>query len=76
MMLFKYRNQPYLEKAVEVLNSNGVLSGDQFMQQLSKNNVSMNKDEVEILLGLDRGSLSESKQNAVVLSLRNKDINT
>lgn len=65
-----------LKKAVEVLQSNGVLSGDQFMQQLSKNNVSMNKDEVEVLLGLERGTLSESKQNAVVLSLRNKDIKT
>lgn len=65
-----------LRKAVDVIQSNGVLSGDQFMQQLSKNNVSMNKDEVEVLLGLDRGSLSEVKQNAVVLSLRHKDIRT
>ena len=46
------------------------------MQQLSKNNVSMNKDEVEVLLGLDRGTLSEVKQNAVVLSLRHKDVRT
>lgn len=65
-----------LRKAVDVIQSNGVLSGDQFMQQLSKNNVSMNKDEVEILLGLDRGTLSEVKQNAVVLSLRHKDVRT
>lgn len=36
----------------------------------------MNKDEVEVLLGLDRGALSESRQNAVVLSLCNKDIKT
>ncbi|MEF3305334.1 helix-turn-helix domain-containing protein [Paenibacillus sp. GYB003] len=65
-----------LRKAIDVLQSNGVLSGDQFMQQLSKNSVSLNKDEVEVLLGLERGVLSESKQNAVVLSLRNKDIRT
>ncbi|MFD0716294.1 helix-turn-helix domain-containing protein [Paenibacillus sp. GCM10027626] len=65
-----------LRKAVDVIQSNGVLSGDQFMQQLSKNNVSMNKDEVEILLGLDRGTLSEVKQNVVVLSLRHKDVRT
>ncbi|MCY9591054.1 ImmA/IrrE family metallo-endopeptidase [Paenibacillus chitinolyticus] len=65
-----------LRKAVDVIQSNGVLSGDQFMHQLSKNNVSMIKDEVEILLGLDRGTLSEVKQNAVVLSLRHKDVRT
>lgn len=49
-----------LRKAVDVIKSNGVLTGDQFMQQLSKNNVSMNKDEVEILLGW-RASSSRSR---------------
>ncbi|EGL18109.1 MULTISPECIES: XRE family transcriptional regulator [unclassified Paenibacillus] len=59
-----------LRKAIEVLQGNRVLTGDQFMKQLSKNNISLNKDEVEVLLGLDRGTLNDSKQNSVILKLK------
>ncbi|MBW4084094.1 ImmA/IrrE family metallo-endopeptidase [Paenibacillus sp. S150] len=62
-----------LRRAIELLLSNGVLSGDMLMQQLSNNNISLHKSEVEMLLGLDEGTLNDSKSlPGVVLSIKNR----
>lgn len=62
-----------LRKAIELLLSNGVLSGDMLMQQLSNNNISLLKREVEMLLGLDEGILNDSKSlPGVVLSIKDR----
>ncbi|MDB5052319.1 MAG: hypothetical protein JWM44_369 [Bacilli bacterium] len=59
-----------LKKAIDVLITNDVLSGDQFIQQLSNNNLSLNKSEIEILLGLNEGALINKNQSSPILTLK------
>lgn len=62
-------------KSLQVLKENRVLSGLQFLFELSKNGLSLNAKMVEDLLDLDEGTLEESNEqdSAVVLTLkRNK----
>lgn len=62
-----------LRKAIELLLSNGVLTGDMLMQQLTRNGISIFKSEVEQLLGLDSGTLNDSKASTgVVVSIKDK----
>ncbi|PWK15028.1 helix-turn-helix domain-containing protein [Tumebacillus permanentifrigoris] len=61
-----------LKKAIELLKSKGVLSGDQLIQQLSKNSISLNKMDVEVLLGLEEGTLNDAQResNSVVIEIK------
>ncbi|CDI50105.1 helix-turn-helix domain-containing protein [Clostridium tetani] len=67
-------NRPILfKKAITILKENNVLSGQQLIAELSKNNLTINGEEVEILLDLDPGTLVEknnSKDSSVVVSLK------
>lgn len=59
-----------LKKAIEVLISNNVLSGDQLVQELSRNNLSLNKTDIELLLGLAEGTLNNKNQSNPIVSLK------
>lgn len=59
-----------LKKAIELLITNNVLSGDQLVQELSRNGLTLNKTEIEILLGLDEGTLSHKNQSNPIISLK------
>lgn len=59
-----------LKKAIELLITNNVLSGDQLVQELSRNGLTLNKTEIEILLGLDEGTLSHKNPSNPIISLK------
>ncbi|MEK3719262.1 helix-turn-helix domain-containing protein [Paenibacillus sp. FSL H8-0034] len=59
-----------MKKAVEILTINQVMSGDQIVKQLSNNNLSLNVNEIELLLGLDKGTLTSKNQSSPVVSIK------
>lgn len=63
-----------LKKAIEILITNEVFSGDKIVQELSKNNLSLNKTEIEKLLGLEVGTLISKNQPNPVVSLKSRSI--
>lgn len=67
-------NRPVLfKKSIKILKENSILSGQQLIAELSKDNFTMNGDEIEILLDLDPGTLVEKntgKDSSVVVSLK------
>ena len=60
------------KKSIQVLKENNVLSGTQFLMELSKNKLSLDSKMVETLLDLDEGTLidNDKKDSALVLSLK------
>lgn len=60
-----------MRKAVEILTVNQVMSGNQIVKQLSNNNnLSLHSDEIELLLGLDKGTLISINQGSPVVSIK------
>lgn len=62
------------KKAISILKENNILTGQQLIAELSKNNLTINGEEAEILLDLDPGTLVDNdnkKDNSVVVSLKN-----
>lgn len=63
------------KKSIQVLKENNVLSGQQFVFELSKSGLSLDASTVETLLDLDNGTLSEKndgQDSAMVVSLKRK----
>ena len=61
------------KKSIQVLKENNVLTGTQFLIELSKNKLSLDANTVETLLDLDEGTLIErndKEKPALVLSLK------
>lgn len=61
------------KKALLILKENNVLTGQQLLYELSRDSFTMNGDEIETLLGLDKGTIVEGKEKAepaLVLSLK------
>ena len=61
------------KKSIKVLKENKVLSGTQFLIELSKDNLTLDSNIVESLLDLDKGTLIDSDENvkaALVLSIK------
>ncbi|MFS0556363.1 helix-turn-helix domain-containing protein [Brevibacillus sp. 179-C9.3 HS] len=64
-----------LRKAIDILITNNVLSGEQIVQQLAKNNnLSLNSSEVEILLGLEEGALINKNKGSLVVSIKKNQV--
>ncbi|MBJ6360920.1 helix-turn-helix domain-containing protein [Paenibacillus sp. GCM10012307] len=59
-----------MKKAIEILIINQVMTGEQIVRQLSTNNLSLNSSEIEVLLGLDKGTLVDKNQGNPVVSIR------
>ncbi len=59
-----------MKKAIEILIINQVMTGEQIVRQLSTNNLSLNSNEIEILLGLDKGTLVDKNQGNPVVSIK------
>lgn len=59
-----------LKKAIDVLITNDRLSGEQIMIELSRNGLSLNQSEVEVLLGLNKGTLNNKNQNNPIVALK------
>ncbi len=59
-----------LKKSIEMLISNEVLTGDDIVKQLSKHGLSLDRIEIERLLGLDEGTLITKKENTPILSFK------
>lgn len=62
-----------MKKAIEVLMVNQVMTGEKIVRQLSNNSLSLNSDEIEKLLGLNKGTLIDQNQSSPVVSIK-KDI--
>lgn len=61
-----------LKKAIDVLITNDALSGEQLVIELSRNGLSLNKTEIEVLLGLQEGTLNSKNQGSPIVALKRK----
>lgn len=60
-----------LRKSIEILVENNVLDENEFVEQLQNYGLAINAQEVENLLGLDKGRLSrKNKENNIVINLK------
>lgn len=59
-----------LKKAIELLIANDVLTGDEILQQLSYYQLTLDRREVEKLLGLEEDTLASKKQVSPVISIK------
>ncbi|MGC5776644.1 helix-turn-helix domain-containing protein [Paenibacillus pabuli] len=59
-----------MKKAIEVLMVNQVMTGEKIVRQLSNNSLSLNSDEIEKLLGLNKGTLIDQNQSSPVVSIK------
>lgn len=60
-------------KAIKILKENNVLTGQQLMTELSKYKLTINAEEVEVLLDLDLGTLVEKRSvndTGLILSIK------
>lgn len=59
-----------LKKAIDMILTNEVLSSDDLINGLSANKLSIERKEVEVLLGLKEGTLNPAQKNNPILSLK------
>lgn len=62
-----------LKKAIDVLITNDALSGDQLILELSRHGLSLNRSEIEALLGLQKGTLNNKNQGSPIVTLKRKE---
>ena len=63
-----------LNKSIEILMQNNIFNPQEFMDELAENQLSMKPEEVEMLLNLDKGTLSiEQKQYSIASIIKIKD---
>lgn len=66
-------NQPtLLKRAVDILIDNDIFDEQEFIKELSKNNISLSSEEIETLLGLDKGRLKLKKDDNKVIDIQIK----
>lgn len=64
------------KRAISILKENDVLTGQQLLHELSKDSFTINGEEVEKLLDLDKGTIVESKEKAepaLILSIKREN---
>ncbi|MCY8523199.1 ImmA/IrrE family metallo-endopeptidase [Bacillus atrophaeus] len=59
-----------LQKAVDMILTNDVLTTDEFIKGLSEHNLSIDRKEVEMLLGLKEGTLNPVPKSNPILSFK------
>ncbi|MCA1213863.1 XRE family transcriptional regulator [Bacillus amyloliquefaciens] len=59
-----------LQKAVDMILTNDVLTEDEFIKGLSEHNLSIDRKEVEMLLGLKEGTLNSVPKSNPILSFK------
>ena len=63
-----------LNKSIEILMQNNIFNPQEFMDELAENQLSMKPEEVEMLLNLDKGTLSiEQEQYSIASMIKIKD---
>ena len=63
-----------LNKSIEILMQNNIFNPQEFMDELAENQLSMKPEEVEMLLNLDKGTLSiEQEQDSIASIIKIKD---
>jgi len=58
-----------LNKSIEILMQNNIFNPQEFMDELAENQLSMKPEEVEMLLNLDKGTLSFEQENESIASI-------
>lgn len=58
-----------LNKSIEILMQNNIFNPQEFMDELAENQLSMKPEEVEMLLNLDKGTLSIEQKNESIASI-------
>ncbi len=62
-----------LNKSIELLMQNNIFNPQEFMEELTENQLSMKPEEVEMLLDLDKGTLSiEQEQDSIASIIKIK----
>lgn len=62
-----------LNKSIEILMQNNIFNPQEFMDELAENQLSMKPEEVEMLLNLDKGTLSiEQEQDSIASIIKIK----
>ena len=65
-----------LNKSIEILMQNNIFNAKEFMEELTKNKLSMKPEQVELLLNLDKGSLFiEEEKESITSIIKLKDKN-
>lgn len=66
-------NEPtLLKRAVSILIDNDILDAEGFIKELSKNKISLLGEEIELLLGLDKGILEVKKADSKIIDIKIK----
>ncbi|MBR0615442.1 MULTISPECIES: helix-turn-helix domain-containing protein [Bacillus] len=68
--IIKVPNPILLQKAVDMILANGVLTEDEIVKGISENHLTLDRKEIEILLGLKEGTLTPSQQSTPIISLK------
>ena len=61
-----------LKRAVNILIDNDILNQEEFIKELSKNKISLLGEEIESLLGLDKGRLKFKKEDSKIIDIQIK----
>lgn len=65
-----------MNKSIEILMQNNIFNAKEFMEELTKNKLSMKPEQVELLLNLDKGSLFiEEEKESITSIIKLKDKN-
>ncbi|MDG6893031.1 helix-turn-helix domain-containing protein [Clostridium perfringens] len=59
-----------LRKAIDILIANNVMNENEIVKQLADYGLAINSDEIEILLGLERGKLTKKDNNTIPIKLK------
>jgi hypothetical protein len=66
-----------LNKSIEILMQNNIFNPQELMDELAENQLSMKPEEVEMLLNLDKGTLSieqEKEQQALIITIKDPQV--
>lgn len=58
-----------LKRAIDIILDNDILDEDEIIQNLSDTGLTLNREEIELLLGLDEGKLKSKKNNNNVIKM-------
>lgn len=61
-----------LKRGVNILIDNDILNQEEFIKELSKNKISLLGEEIESLLGLDKGRLKFKKEDSKIIDIQIK----
>lgn len=67
------RNPTVLKRSVDIILDNDILNEDEIIKELSNRGLTLRREEIELLLGLDEGKLISkvNNDNVIQMALKN-----